>query len=534
MLLCLLLLLLLPQRNDSDFIAGSHMSQSEKENGTSVWTAVQSEREPENINDSYNLQVKFSSRNFKNILTWSTTNKKEGIRYNVMYKLYGNNSWIKKAECTNITQNWCDLTNETSFYEEQYYGMVNISNEVPEISKQSDKFDPLSDTILDPPKVNIYSDGTSITINLTHFVEHLSGFYGGIDYEFEISGQDPVKSREPYLRIKLSSQTRYCVSARLVNPKSIQSNKTCIDTEPGPTDERGKIMISILAVILLIFTVFCAGYSVHKYIYVGNLQQPQILNITSNNNNNVILVDAHNVTINVITIESGKSNEQSTSMDDKEEKTQLNKDLLLKDFGYDASHALGVTKDDDHGYITLREQVPATRPQVIPYDMPHEISVKPPIAPSLVGNKEKDVYGRIKCNSNIVSIQEKYTVEAHQKADMPTETVTYLPKNDQHVPKLDVLNHTLYGINKSSIGEDVVDGADYSECDSLFIDWSPTSRHLYIPNFHTKPIDKVSTEECQEDKVLLPHLYKPIQTEETSEELSCLEQRWGLHVKMQE
>ncbi|XP_075719840.1 uncharacterized protein LOC142760528 [Rhinoderma darwinii] len=488
--------------------------------------------------------LKFSSKNFKNILTWSTSNKAEVVHYNVMYKIYGNDTWWEKSECTNITQNSCDLTNETSTYTEQYYGKVVISNQVCNISSRTDKFDPLLETILDPPNVILFFTGTSITINLTHVVENLSSIYGLLKYQIKILGLHMFTTEEPYYKIEhLDLQTTYCVSARLIYPTyGIFSNKTCITTKTDHTsEERVKMMLYILVVILFIFIVFGSGYGVHKYIHVGNLKHPQILNITSNNNNNVVLFDAHNVTINVIKIVSGKLNEQSTMTADKEEKTQVEKDLYFTDGGYDASDSLGVT-DDDHGYVSLLEQVPGTGPKISPYDMPHnllEIPVKPSMSTSLLLNKEEDVYGRLKHNSNIESTQEKDVVEAHQTPDMSEETFTYLPKNDQNVPKLDVLNHELYEIEESSIGQDaanidVTNDTDFSECDTLFVDWSPTSHQIYIPNFHNRTVDVVCTEECQEVEGLLSHLYKPIQIQETSEELDCLEQKWELHVKMQE
>ncbi|XP_044148150.1 interleukin-20 receptor subunit alpha-like [Bufo gargarizans] len=504
MLLRLLLLLLLPQKNNS-------------------------------ANDSCDLKVEFSSKNFKNILTWTTTNKKEGIRYNVMYKKYGKDPWWKKAECTNITQNWCDLTKETSHLTSKYYGMVVISDQ--NCSVQTDRFKPLFDTILDPPEVNLFFNDTTIEIHLAHVLENLSSIHKDLTYEINISGFDTVTPRVPYFKIEnLDLRTSYCVSARLscFRCRTLLSNQKCTTPKTDhSSEERTKIMLYILASVLVIFAVFSAGYGVHKYIYVDNPKQPKILNIKSNNKNNVVLFDAHNVTINIIKIESGKSLEQNTMMADKEDKTQVKTDLYFTDGGYDASHGSQVAEGDDHGYVSLLEQVPATKPQVSPYDMPHnlvKIPVKPLMVPS-VTNTEEDLYGRIKCNSNIASIEVKSTVEEYQKSDISEETFTYLPKNDQHIPKLHDLHCELSKTRESSIGQDVKDDADFSECDTLFVDWSPTSHHLYIPNFPNKTVDEVGTEECQQVEGLLSHLYKPIQIEETSEELACLEERWQLHVK---
>lgn len=43
--------------------------------------------------------------------------------------------------------------------------------------------------ILEPPKVNLFFTGTSITIHLTHVVEHLSSIYDELRYEIKISGR---------------------------------------------------------------------------------------------------------------------------------------------------------------------------------------------------------------------------------------------------------------------------------------------------------------------------------------------------------
>ncbi|XP_069829836.1 interleukin-20 receptor subunit alpha-like isoform X2 [Dendropsophus ebraccatus] len=504
--------------------------------------------------------------------------------------LYGKDTWREKAECTNITQNWCDLTNETSDYSEQYYGKVVMNKQDCNLSE---RFDPWKDTILDPPNINLFLTNTSIIINLTHVVKNLGSIYSEyLKYEIDVSGNiNPTE--KPYFEIKnVTPQTTYCVSARVVCFKSsVFSNQTCITTKTDQTsEERIKIILYILAVILLLFTVFATGYGVLKYIYVGNHQKPQILNITSSNNNNFVLVDAHNITINVITIESRKSNEQSTTMPQKENKPQVEKDQYftddgcdashgsgvtdngchashgsgvtddgchashgsgvtddgynashgsgVTDDGYDASHGSGVTHDDDHGYVSLLEEMPATKPPLSPYDMPQtllEIPGRPSMASPVIINKEGDLYGRIKCNSDSVPIQKKNIVEACQQAE---DTFTYLPKNDQHLPQLDVLNHEPYedfSIGQEADKYDGKDGAEFSECDTLFVDWSPTSHQLYIPNFLNKRVDEAGTEECREEEGLLSNLYKPIQIEkETSEELAFLEQRWELHVKMQE
>ncbi|XP_077145399.1 interleukin-20 receptor subunit alpha-like [Ranitomeya variabilis] len=494
----------------------------------------------DSANDSCDLEVKFSSKNFKNILTWSTPIKK-GVRYNVMYKTYGTDPWHEKPECTNITHNWCDLTNETSRKSEQYYGKVVIKNQGCNISRRTDRFDPLFDTVLDPPKVNLFLTSTSVTVNCIHIAGNLSSIYESdiFLYELAIPGHNNIKFQGPYYKKEIIDlQTNFCVSVKLLQPKESNfSNYTCISTKTGLTsEERIQIMLYVLSASLVIFVVFGAVYGVHKYIYADNFEKPQILNITSNYNNNIAFVDAHKVIINVINIES---NETTIMMADKEEKAQVKTDLYFKDGEFDTSHDSQVTEDDDHGYVSLLVQAPITRTQVSPYDMPHNLVPKTSTVSTITLNKEEDLYGRIKCNTIITSIQEKTTEEGYQKANMSEEPSTYLPKNDQNFIKPDLVNNELYETEESTVGQDAdhidgTDGTDFSDCDTLFVDWSPTSHHLYIPNFQSKPVDEVGTEECQEVDGLLAHLYKPIQIDESSAELTCLEQKWELHVKMQE
>ncbi|XP_073431997.1 interleukin-20 receptor subunit alpha-like isoform X2 [Dendrobates tinctorius] len=458
-----------------------------------------------------------------------------------MYKTYGTDPWHEKAECTNITHNWCDLTNETSRKSEEYYGKVVINNQGCNISRLTDRFNPLIDTVLDPPKVNLFLTSTLVTINLTHIAGDLSSIYESeILYELAVPGHNNIKSQGPYYyeNIFLDLQTNFCVSAKLLQPKKSNfSNYTCISTKAGLTsEERIHIMLYVLSASLVIFIIFGAGYGVHKYIYADNFERPQILKITSNYNNNVAFVDAHNVIINVINIES---NEKTIMMADKEEKTPVKTDLYFKDGGFATSHDSQVTEDEDHGYVSLLVQVPVTRTHVSPYDMPHNLVPKTSTASTTTVNKEEDLYGRIKCNTIIASIQEKTTEEGYQKANMLEEPSTYLPKNDQSFIKPDLVNNELYESEESTKGQDAdhidgTDGTDFSDCDTLFVDWSPTSHHLYIPNLQSKAVDEVGTEECQEVDGLLAHLYEPVQIDENSAELTCLEQKWELHVKMQE
>ncbi|XP_075059247.1 interleukin-20 receptor subunit alpha-like isoform X2 [Mixophyes fleayi] len=493
--------------------------------------------------------VTFSSENLKNQLTWLPPQKSEGIHYTVEYRVYGAECWQQKLECTNINKTWCDLTNETTYYEEQYYGRVTASNQNCSHTNKSQRFKPLQDTILGPPTVNLFYSGASIEINLTHPVTFLHSIDKTLKYHININGEGFLEIDVPYYkRESLHSGTTYCVTAKVLlgRKSSLLSNNTCITTKADHTSEDiVKVLLCILPVVFLTFILFAFGYGVHKYIHVGNLSQPRILNITANKNNNTVLVEGHTVTINLITIDSGIINLQNTIMSG-EEKTQNKSDLDLSDDGDDISHDSGVM-EDDHGYVSLQElQVPANRPQLSPYDMPHHVvseQARPLTAPLEFVHGEQDLYGKIKCAPNVVPLEEKNDLEVIQNAYTSERAlVAYLPKNDHEFPKLDVLSGDYYPCEleeslteQDSDNVDVTDDTDLSECGTLFVDWSPKNPHLRIPNLCNKAVNEFRTEECHEvTDGLLSQLYLPLQPEEASkeDELVQLMERWGLSIQM--
>ncbi|PIO38812.1 hypothetical protein AB205_0051240 [Aquarana catesbeiana] len=100
-------------------------------------------------------------------LTWMPPENAEGVFYTVSYLVYGSDIWHSKLECTNITWTWCNLAHETN-KNSTTYGNVTASYLNCSISEISEGFEPYHQTILTPPKINLFSTATSIVINLTH------------------------------------------------------------------------------------------------------------------------------------------------------------------------------------------------------------------------------------------------------------------------------------------------------------------------------------------------------------------------------
>ncbi|XP_074675086.1 interleukin-20 receptor subunit alpha isoform X3 [Strix aluco] len=113
--------------------------------------------------------VHFESINMKNVLHWSAPEGTgDGVLYKVKYLVYGAGKWIRKPECRNISRTWCDLSSETSDYEEQYYASVKaFLNGMCSDWMETTRFNPLTDTKIDPPTVSVSSTEKSISIILT-------------------------------------------------------------------------------------------------------------------------------------------------------------------------------------------------------------------------------------------------------------------------------------------------------------------------------------------------------------------------------
>ncbi|KAM6216955.1 interleukin-22 receptor subunit alpha-1 [Rhynchocyon petersi] len=109
------------------------------------------------VEDTSNLlqDVRFQSSNFENILIWnSRPESTQDTLYSVEYKTYGESKWLPKEGCQNITQKSCNLTAETSKFNELYYAkVVAVSPEGQSAARISERFSLPRDTTIKPPDV---------------------------------------------------------------------------------------------------------------------------------------------------------------------------------------------------------------------------------------------------------------------------------------------------------------------------------------------------------------------------------------------
>ncbi|KAL1254743.1 hypothetical protein QQF64_016972 [Cirrhinus molitorella] len=110
--------------------------------------------------------VHFYSENLRNIVRWTPgEGSPKNTVYTVEYAIYGDEEqdstaqvrWSRVEHCTSISQNECDVSQETSDLEEEYYARVRaISANTQSVWTESmTRFSPQFDTIIGAPQVEL-------------------------------------------------------------------------------------------------------------------------------------------------------------------------------------------------------------------------------------------------------------------------------------------------------------------------------------------------------------------------------------------
>ncbi|XP_063185568.1 interleukin-20 receptor subunit alpha isoform X1 [Chroicocephalus ridibundus] len=242
--------------------------------------------------------VHFESINMKNVLHWSAPEGTgDGVLYKVKYSVYGVGKWIRKPECRNINRTWCDLSDETSDYEEQYYASVKaFLNGMCSDWMETTRFNPLTDTKIGPPVVSVSSTEKSISIFLTAPEKwkrspeeesvSLLQVYPGLQYNVSVLNKKTKKrwwfsvSNNTLVVPWLEPGTAYCVSAQIhvTTPllHSGFSKEYCIATlKDKTTDETITIVFGyVLPIMLAVLSISMTCYCVHRYIHVSKQKHP--------------------------------------------------------------------------------------------------------------------------------------------------------------------------------------------------------------------------------------------------------------------
>ncbi|XP_419723.2 interleukin-20 receptor subunit alpha isoform X1 [Gallus gallus] len=290
--------------------------------------------------------VHFESTNMKNVLHWlAPEGTGDGVLYNVKYSVYGDGKWIRKPECRNINRTWCDLSSETADHEEQYYASVKAflngkcSNWI-----ETTRFNPLTDTKIGPPMVNVSSTEKSISITLTVPEKwrrsadgesvSLLQVYPGLQYNVSVLKKKTKKrwffsiSNSTLVVPWLEPGTAYCVSAQIhvTTPllHSGFSKEHCISTlKDKTTDETITVVFGyILPIVLAVLFTSVACCCVHRYIHVSKQKHPTSLvwHYTDKCKEKVF-IPCEKIVVNLITVNVDESKPSQESIHPSEMKS---------------------------------------------------------------------------------------------------------------------------------------------------------------------------------------------------------------------
>ncbi|XP_013925563.1 PREDICTED: interleukin-20 receptor subunit alpha-like [Thamnophis sirtalis] len=246
--------------------------------------------------------VHFISRNMKNILHWLPP---EGIaenklNYKVKYLIYGTDKWIKYPECKNINQTWCDLSHGTYNHKEQYHARVKVSlNRNCSVWAESPRFNPFTDTAIDPPAFSLSSTENSISVTMVPPEKwkrnpreepvYLHEIYSGLQYNVSVFNKNINKRwmfciQNNRLEVQqLQPNTIYCVTVQIfITPLlfSELSEEHCIPTlkaDPAFKQTATVIFGYTLPGLLLVLIILVSSCCLYRYTHLVKQTYPKNL-----------------------------------------------------------------------------------------------------------------------------------------------------------------------------------------------------------------------------------------------------------------
>uniref|UniRef100_A0A8C5MGY1 Fibronectin type-III domain-containing protein n=1 Tax=Leptobrachium leishanense TaxID=445787 RepID=A0A8C5MGY1_9ANUR len=230
--------------------------------------------------------VQLVSENFRHIMTWEENNTNASVFYNVTYTTYGKQ--IAVSECTNVTNQQCDLTGYFTDTFRQYTANVqSFTHDAVSNVSLSVHLRPIMNTLLGPPIVRVTAGPEFINITLNPPTSHLKS----PDKKHNISMQDVypiliyniklfqsnliIKTLEEFVSLEnenvsitnLQPHTTYCVSVTVsssnnANRRGIPSALQCVTTQAitrNTGNRKTWIAMCIVGVFIVIFilTVLC-------------------------------------------------------------------------------------------------------------------------------------------------------------------------------------------------------------------------------------------------------------------------------------
>ncbi|NXY44716.1 I20RA protein, partial [Ceuthmochares aereus] len=520
--------------------------------------------------------VHFESVNMKNVLRWSAPEGTGGeVLYKVKYLVYGVGKWIRKPECRNINRTWCDLSSETSDYEEQYYASVKaFLNGMCSDWIETTRFNPLTDTKIDPPMVSVSSTERSISITLTAPEKwrspegesvSLLQVYPGLQYNVSVLNKKTKKrwffsvSNNTLIVPRLEPGTAYCVSAEIYVTTPLLhsgfSKEYCIATLKDKTsDETITVVLGyVLPIMLAVLFISMICYCVHRYIHVSKQKHPKNLvwHYTDKCKERVF-IPCEKIVVNLITVNgdeyrpSQESNHLSerkspcycTVYNGTEGKDLPSKELLETNHLLDISHEEDILAEGDqpgkwpsYGQPGTKNTLRQNNAETVEYE--YDIRAED-ISP---GQKLEDLNLK-ETTSAPRGLLGETQIALGNLIDMKTGQL--------YCPQLEVratdpcLGQKIEGFNLK-----VIDAAEElpekEGRQTVLIDWDPNTGTLYIPT-----LPSVENQVCEgvfkcdepDREGILSKLYEKEVSDESSEDqemyLLQFKEQWELHIEMED
>ncbi|XP_067150877.1 interleukin-20 receptor subunit alpha isoform X2 [Apteryx mantelli] len=524
----------------------------------------------------------------KNVLHWSAPEGTgDGVLYKVKYSVYGVGKWIKKSECRNISRTWCDLSSETSDYEEQYYASVKaFLHGMCSDWIETTRFNPLTDTKIDPPMVSVSSTEKSISVILTAPEKwkrnpegesiSLAQVYPGLQYNVSVLNKKTKKrwwfsvSNNTLVVPWLEPGTAYCVSAQI--------HVTTPLLNSGFSKE------------YCIATLKVACYCVHRYIHVSKQKHPTNLvwHYTDKCKERVF-IPCEKIVVNLITINvdeykpsresihlsEGKSPRYYTVYNGTEGKNLPPKEVLETKQLLDISHEVDIFSKGDqtrnwpsYGQAGTKNSLSQKNEGNIEYELDVRAEDFSPTQKLMeLRLKEKSSAPRellgephLVGGLDNITVGQPYCPQLEVRAADPCLGQKLEELNLKMVPPADTLlgeasiNLVDLGTEKSgqtscppleTIAQSLQDPAakdpEKENEQTILVDWDPHTGRLYIPTLFS-----VENEACEavfqcddpDKEGILSRLYEKQVSDEASEDremyLLQFKEQWELHVKMED
>ncbi|NWZ45074.1 I20RA protein, partial [Brachypodius atriceps] len=517
--------------------------------------------------------VHFESINMKNVLHWSAPEGTgDGVLYKVKYAVYGVGKWIRKPECGNINRTWCDLSSETSDYEEQYYASVKaFLNGACSDWMETTRFNPLTDTKIAPPMVSVSSTDRSISIILTTPEKwkrspeeesvSLLQVYPGLRYNVSVLNKKTKKrwlfsiSNNTLVVPWLEPGTAYCVSAqiRVTTPRldSGFSKEHCITTLKDKTEDEavtitfGYIMPTMLA--LLFISVAC--YCVHKYIHIHKQKHPtNLVWQYTDKYREQVFIPNEKIVLNLITVHRDDCKESNRLSERKSPhyNTVCNytegEDLPSKEV-LKAKYLLDISCEE----ISLIEDTLVEGDQTGNWASQGRSGTQNTWRDKNAGVVEYEHDVRAEDFSPGQKLEEKLSALGGLQGEpqIALGDLVDMETGQPYSPQLEIMVADLcLGQKTEELNLELLDAADElpekEGVQTILVDWDPHSRRLYIPT-----LSSAENQACEglykcdpDEEGILLRLYEKEVSGESSEDqemyLLQFKEQWELHVEMED